>query len=657
MCGIAGIVSTDPSERVASIIERMCKRLRHRGPDDEGYFLTSRRGGPKFACGGRDTDRRLALPSIDVSNGGPFDVALGHRRLSILDLSPAGHQPMASADGRFWIAYNGEIYNHVELRQELESQGVVFHTRTDTEVLLQALLTWGNGALHRLIGMFAFALLDTERGRLLLGRDFFGIKPLYYVAEKNTFAFASEIKGLLAIPSVGRRVNARALLGYLWFGVSDHGSETMFEHIRQLLPGHCLEISLDRPIEPRIEQYWSVAAGSPAQISLAEAARKVREMFVESIRLHLRSDVPVGTALSGGVDSSSIVMAVRRLCGGRSDFHSFSYIAGDPSIDEEAWVDIVAQAARTTVHKVRITPKELVADLDGLIATQDEPFGSTSIYAQHRVFRLAHEVGVKVLLDGQGADEMLAGYPPYRSVRLGSLLRQGRWCAAGAFLRQAGQLPGTNILELLRGIRGSLLPAELRRKARSWLSRLYAPSWLASDWFYERGVHLESPSEGEARRELRPMLAEAISRTSLPALLRYEDRNSMAYSVESRVPFLTPQLVEFVLSLPDEYLLGTDGTSKHVFRVAMRGIVPDSILDRRDKIGFQTPERDWLQMLRPWLNTVLASDAAKAIPALRLDAHTRECAAVLGGRNRFDWCIWRWVNVIRWSEVSGVTYE
>jgi len=201
------------------------------------------------------------------------------------------------------------------------------------------------------------------------------------------------------------------------------------------------------------------------------------------------------------------------------------------------------------------------------------------------------------------------------------------------------------------------MPAWLRRQASPWLSRFRTPAWLASDWFRERGVDPALPNGLAAWSELRPTLAEAISRTSLPSLLRYEDRNSMAFSIESRVPFLTPQLVEFVLSLPEEYVLGTDGTSKHVFRAAMRGIVPDAILDRRDKIGFQTPEQAWLQTLRPWVDSVLASDAAQAIPVLRLHAVTRECEAAFGSRHRFDSRIWRWLNLIRWTDQLGVTYD
>jgi asparagine synthase (glutamine-hydrolysing) len=364
--------------------------------------------------------------------------------------------------------------------------------------------------------------------------------------------------------------------------------------------------------------------------------------------LHLRSDVPVGAALSGGIDSSAIVAAMRAV-EPRADLHTFSFVADDPTIGEEQYADLAAKSAGATARKVRIEPGELAADLDRLVATQDEPFGSTSIYAQYRVFRLAREHGIKVMLDGQGADELLAGYHGYFPERLGTLIGRGQWFKAYAFAKQASRRPGVGgqTMLLARGLK-RVLPGRVGLRGR--------PRWLNASWFARNGVEEEAePRCARQTDRLRDRLYRTLTRTSLPALLRYEDRNSMAWSIESRVPFLTPALAEYVLSLPEEYLISPDGVTKHVFREAMRGIVPDAILDRRDKIGFATPEQKWLSELGPWVGDTLAR--VERVPALDAVAVQREWKAVQDGNKPFDWRVWRWVNLVRWAEACDVRFE
>jgi asparagine synthase (glutamine-hydrolysing) len=332
-------------------------------------------------------------------------------------------------------------------------------------------------------------------------------------------------------------------------------------------------------------------------------------------------------------------------------------VADDPALSEERWVRTAGGRAGATLHTVRAKPEELTTDLDRLIRLQDEPFGSTSIYAQYRVFRLAREAGIKVMLDGQGADELLGGYRPYLAARLASLVRGERWTEAVRFLTRAARLPGTGgVRGVLFQTGGLLCPPRLERLARRLAGKDMMPAWLNGSWFAARGVAARSEARPRRRRVLHEQLRCALAETSLPMLLRYEDRNSMAHSIESRVPFLTPALAEFVLRLPEPYLIAPDGTSKHVFRRAMRGIVPDEVLDRRDKIGFATPERGWMVRLRPWVEQVLASDAARHIPALVGPAMRHEWQAVLRGRRPFDFRIWRWVNLIRWAELLQVDF-
>jgi asparagine synthase (glutamine-hydrolysing) len=504
--------------------------------------------------------------------------------------------------------------------------------------------------------MFAFAIVDRDRRRLFLARDFFGIKPLYYARPGGGFAFASEIKALR--PLVSGRVRAARLLDYLRDGLTDHGRDTLLEDIQQLPAAHWMEVDLETgtPDEPRC--YWDIDLNRRTDLTFAEAVPRARDLFLDSVRLHLRSDVPVGAALSGGIDSSAIVAAMR-VVEPKADVHAFTFVADDPVIDEERYADLAATRANATVRKVRLAPGDLAADLDRLVATQDEPFGSTSIYAQYRVFRLAAEHGIKVMLDGQGADELLAGYHGYFDARVGSLIGRGKLLKAYSFATRAARRPGVGgrTALLARGIR-RLLPPGVQARGKAILGRPSMPSWLNGDWFAARGV--ETPIEPRTSRrteQLRERLYRTLTETSLPMLLRYEDRNSMAWSIESRVPFLTPALAEFMLSLPEEHTISRDGVTKHVFREAMRGIVPDEILDRRDKIGFATPEKRWLSELRPWLSDVLNPERVRQVPALNTTAINQEWRRVLDGTRPFDWRVWRWVNLIRWAESCRVSFE
>jgi asparagine synthase (glutamine-hydrolysing) len=644
VCGIAGLILTPPGLVKAEWMENMLRHLEHRGPDDCGWL--------SFYRGKLDRGR-------DIPNDLLASVALLHRRLSIVDLSEAGWQPMGTPDGRYWIVFNGEIYNYLELRKELEALGHRFRSRSDTEVLLAAFAEWGVSSLNRLMGMFAFAILDVEARKIVLARDFFGIKPLYYTYWQDGFAFASEITALLDLPGIDRSVNAARLYEYLRAGITDYGDQTFFAHVKQLPAAHYMEVSLDNPLSAQPTRYWQIDLHEKAELSFDEAAEELRDLFLDSIRLHLRSDVPVGAALSGGIDSSSIVAAMR-LLDPKLEIHTFSYIADDPTISEERWVDKLGKAARLVVHKVKLTSDELMADLDHLIGVQGEPFGSTSMYAQSRIFREARKAGIKVMLDGQGADELLAGYPTYIGARIGSLLRQGHWAEAIGLWRAASKLPGASGLRTLPQVVGFFVPSNLKGPVRHLLGRDRPPAWLNESWFSERGANESSlrclnGNDHQGNELLKHELYLSLTETSLPQLLHYEDRNSMAFSIESRVPFLTPALANFLFALPEDYIIATDGTTKAVFRRAMRGIVPDAILDRRDKLGFPTPEKHWLLSSGTWIERVLASEAAMQIQAIESEEVQREWEKIVRGSRPFDSRVWRWVNLILWVQKFSVS--
>lgn len=640
MCGIAGIVGKPWGEALRAV-PAAARALQHRGPDD-GAFSVFENGESRV------------LTEWPQTAGMPESVFI-HRRLSILDLQLSGRQPMRSVDGRYTIAFNGEIYNYIELREELESAGYRFRSTGDTEVLLAAFAQWGEGAFARLTGMFAFAILDTVKRTVTLARDHFGIKPLYYCVAGGALYFASEIPALMELAPARRGVDAAQLYRYLRFGITDDGTATLFSHIRQIGAASFAVVSLDDAARVDQRRYWQPSIETDAGVGFAEAASEVRRLFLESVNLHLRSDVPVGSALSGGIDSSAVVCAMRAL-NQDLDLHTFSYIAAGSPLNEERWVDIVAAHTHARVHKVQPEPGELLDDLTLLTRAQGEPFRSTSIFAQYRVFQEAASAGIKVVLDGQGADELLGGYRGFLGVRLASLIRSGNFGTAAAFYRTCVSSLGVSGAYLAQKAAEFLLPAQVQGPLRRIVGRELLPPWMNQQWFRGAGVHGAPAIQSQGRPLLKTELLHELQTTSLPSLLRYEDRNSMAFSIESRVPFLTPKFAEYILRLPDAYIIGNDGTTKRVFREAMRGIVPDAILDRKDKIGFATPEEAWLQRLGGWIESMLQSEAARSVPALDLATTRRMWEETMSGRRRLDFDLWRALNVIHWTRQFNLTY-
>lgn len=642
MCGIAGLIAGPDVINRATVVGAL-EDLEHRGPDDRGILLFD---GEEVSLG-TNWDR------------GPSGrgVALCHTRLSIIDLSRSGWQPMSTPDGRYHLVFNGEIYNYLELREKLEGLGHRFQSDSDSEVLLLAYAEWGRVALTRLIGMFAFAVLDTEARTVFLARDFFGIKPLFYSRRGRDWAFASELAPLLRLPWIDRTVDPEALHEYLRFGQAGFGDRSMFAGIRQLPAGHFLEIGLDDAGPPNPTCYWHPELNPALDISRDEAVARMRELFLESVRLHLRSDVPLGAALSGGIDSSAIVASMREVAGTDLEIHAFSYIAQGTDFSEERWIDIAGEAAGARIHKVYPESGDLAADLDALIRTQGEPFASTSIFAQNRVFRAAREAGVTVMLDGQGADELLAGYLPHVAARLASQVRSADLMGAARLIR--GARPTVASGRLVAQATGFLLPQRIsaRLRGRGWPRLGVQAPYLDLDWFRERGVDTVAADDPYSSRVLHDHMSRTLTRTSLPALLRYEDRNSMAYSIESRVPFLTPAMAELVFSLPEAFLVSDRGVTKSVFRDAMQGIVPDPILDRRDKIGFFTPGGRWLRSLDPWVSDIFGSDTLEEIPPLRTGFVRETWADFAAGDAPFGRQVWRWLNLVKWAQVFDVEFS
>ena len=635
MCGLFGYLSTDPREDQATLEARLSAAkcaLHHRGPDGSGVEL-------------------FRVPSVgDVPT---TSLSLGHTRLSIIDLSSGGDQPMHSIDGRFTLVFNGEIYNYQELREELKGLGHKFETASDTEVLLSAWVEWGVDGLRRLTGMFAFAVHDREERSLCLVRDAFGIKPLFYHHDPQGLRFASEIPAMLCLIEDRPALNLQSVYNYLVCGSYDSLASTFHKGINHLLPGHFLRVDLDTLQVNEAQRWWWPSIEERTDLSFDDAAAQLREMFLNNVRLHLRSDVPVGAALSGGVDSSAIVCAMRHL---EPDMpiHTFSYLARGSSANEEKWVDIVNAHVGAIAHKVIVEPKDLSNDLVDVIHTQGEPFSSTSIYAQYRVFKAAREAGIIVMLDGQGADELLAGYEGYPASYLRSLLEKGKFFEVITFLKFWSQWPGRGPKRALLKLGSEITPGPLKKLARRAIGHNLTPNWLNVKIIKEQGVVMDFPSqhpmsEGARGRRLSERLRSTLSGNGLASLLRHGDRNSMRWSIESRVPFLTTDIAEFLLQLPEHYLLSPEGETKHIFRAAMRGLVPDAILDRKDKIGFETPEGEWLSednvKIANWL------DKEKNVNFLDKSKCISEIEKIVKRKKNIDYTAWRLLNFTRWNKI------
>lgn len=657
MCGIAGIVSRSGAGEIIKTLQTAAKLLEHRGPDDEGYILYD--AASRTVHDGPSQLR--ATHSFEGASAAASNAGLVHRRLSIIELSPSGRQPMTLPGSDLYIVLNGEIYNYLELRTELQATGRRFSTASDTEVLLAAYAQWGPTALQRLEGMFAFAILDLPQNKLFLARDFFGIKPLFYSHSQSDFCFASEVSAMVSMPNVGRRANPRRVFEHLNYWTTDQGDGTFFSDIHKLPPAHYMEVLLDAPGKAKPVRYWDLARAQTLDLSLGEAAQHLRELFMESVKLHLRSDVPVAVALSGGPDSSSIVMAARSLLGATAELNTVSYIASDPRLCEESWIDSVNQAAGARSYKVSVEDQELGADFEKLVALQGQPVVAPVVYAQYRVFRRAHECGFKVLLEGQGADELLAGYAFYQPARLATMLSQGEWMDALRFLRDAPARSQTTASWVLRHALKRCLPARVVHELQSLRPGPRIAPWINRQWASRNGVeHDAAPSEAlslASGKYLRDMMYDTAFDTKLPGLLRYGDHNAMSVSVENRVPFLTPKLADFLFSLPEEYLVGPTGVGKAVFREAMRDMIPEQVR-RRSKFGFEPPYQAWMNGMRAKAVDTLRTGGDLAVLDPRaVQVFADEIAAEGATSDSTANKLWRLVCLVQWARHFNVAFD
>ncbi len=534
----------------------MNDKVIHRGPDDEGYFFEK-------------------------------NFAFGHRRLSIIDLSKAGHQPMQRE--HLTITYNGEIYNYIELKEELIGKGYSFHSATDTEVILAAYEEWGTGAFERLNGMWAFAIHDSVKNEIILCRDHFGIKPLYFTKTGHFFLAGSEIKQFTVFNDFIPVLNKKIAVNFLVNGLLNHSDETFFEGVNELRAGHYLTYNLSKH-DFKITKWYDLDKSSiKVNDEYQQAVQHVRELFTNSVQIRMRSDVRVGSCLSGGIDSSSIVCTVAEHKLSNSDFATITSCFEDKRYDEQQFSDIVSKS--TGIAAVKTFPNLdhlwTEGDLDKILYHQDQPIATASHYSEFSVFKKAKEQHMIVMLDGQGSDEYLCGYGEFFIVRIRELIRKLNFGSAIRLLKSKAAHNNVSFSKQLNTFIRTAYIFNVQKLVKKIIGKK-EHAYLSKEW---EKISRQNAIDPE-RNNIRDLSIQEIQHSSIPYQLHSEDRNSMLFSIESRLPFLDHRLVEYIIGLPSSFKI-REGYTKAILRDAITEL-PDAIKFRKDKMGFVAPDAQWI---------------------------------------------------------------
>lgn len=606
MCGIFGISA--PSLPENKIIKAALDTIRHRGPDDEGYFFCDTRNSSHLLTSGIDSPAEIKnqQQNILAPDLTAYDLLLANRRLSILDLTVSGHQPFGNAKGDLWITYNGEIFNFQELRSELKTRGYEFQSNTDTEVILTAYEYWGEDCLSRFNGQWAFCIFDQKKRTLFCSRDRFGIKPFYYWYEDECFVFSSETNAFFNLPFIPAYLAKHILTDFLIHGRLEHKPETVYQNIFQLLPGHnlCFDLnSRQLKTTPYYKPGRNNSLGSYHHSQALRYADDIRSLLIDAVKVRLISDVPVGSCLSGGLDSTSIVAIINLLIKDgsvnaqaiKNRQKTFTASFDDPSVDEKPMAaEIIRQTGADGFFSYPRAGK-LWRDLDRFLFFQGGLCFATNIYAGWVVMQQAAG-HVKVLLNGQGSDEIFGGYNRYNKVLFSEILSKLRIGNFITLLREKARIYGTGpILEVvLRACYGMVESKKLKRfrwrlQKQKRTSLAIIKDILGQDVLFDLSPEfIDMP-----KASLNDCLYSDQTRSYLPMLLRYDDLNAASVSIENRVPFLDHRLVEYVNAIPSIYKM-YNGWSKWLLRLAMQNLLPDKIIWKKNKNGFATPYRKWI---------------------------------------------------------------
>tara|TARA_R110002072_G_scaffold255129_2_gene413857 strand:- start:9839 stop:11758 length:1920 start_codon:yes stop_codon:yes gene_type:complete len=634
MCGFSAVYSTAGLE--FKHLVRMNDAISHRGPDGEGFYL----------YGIKNKVSRILKSTAEIDNESTtlderFSVLIGHRRLAIVDLSESGFQPMVSDDKRYVIAFNGEIYNHRELKEELLMLGHTFNSNCDTEVLLKAYVEWGELCLEKFNGMFAFQILDTELRSVFGARDRFGVKPLYYWKTDSSVALASEIKQFTTLPHWQPKMNSARVYDFLQYGQTDHTSQTLFSGVYQVPPGHKFKIDLD-DVNNLVISKWYAWSQERVKDKLKGATAKFHQLFKDSVRLRLQADVPLGTGLSGGMDSSSIACEINAVLKGqgKDDLQkTFSAYTEVKKYDERNYINNVLETITAEPHFVALMCPDKRSKLEEVVWHQDEPFGTTSIFAEWSVFKLAKSKNVKVTLDGHGADETLAGYHRFFFVYLIELLKHGKIFRFFKEVKALKKLHGYNELRVAKTILFFLKTAMFSNEKKN-------------DWWK---VDKDSVEVSKIHFSILDESNYELFNTSVPMQLHWCDRDSMAHSVESRAPFLDYRLVEYILSCPSELKIN-EGKTKFLLRESLKEILPKTVYARISKIGFATPEENWMSDNQALFLDLLESAKSNLSSVVNLSAFEKAENIILGNA-RYEGLAWRIICLSIWVQVFNVETE
>ncbi|MGN6646656.1 MAG: asparagine synthase (glutamine-hydrolyzing) [Cytophaga sp.] len=652
MCGISGIVSKQGNTNIVPLLVKTTELLAHRGPDDEGYFFMH--AASQNCYYGEATPKSVleyTLPytpkhAVEEAFNQHASLGLGHRRLTILDLSPNGHQPMCLSDD-LWIVYNGEVYNYIEIRQTLIQKGYTFKTSTDTEVLLAAYQEWGIHMLEKLNGMWAFVIYDRKKNILFGSRDRFGVKPLYYTATDAFFAFASEIKALTHLTDT--EINTEAAWEYLVHGKHETIRSTLFNDICELKPAEYFIYDLDSNIH-EIKNYYQLeyntAWESYTKQQLDTQVEEIQHQLKESIRIRMRSDVPLGASLSGGLDSSTIV---QHLLAMMSENHSTTllnlFTAHFPDVkeDEFSWAEKIAKQKNTHWHIVEPNATELATELDDLIYTQDIPFFSMSVYSHYKLMQHFQKHGIKINFDGQGSDELFGGYQKHYNCFLWDALTHSDYTVFLENIKSPNFSSFNSPKKFLKQFGKQTI------QSLPLLQNIYTPQiqkYLNTDFVRSFSSNISSYRKEEKLQPLNQFLHQQFCGPDLKVLLRMGDRNSMRFGVESRTPFADDHiLIEKIFSLSASLKIHK-GHSKYLLRKATKNFLPEEIRLRRDKVGYATPEAAWYKAIHKELYDSIPEQDDEFILYSKLKKDWFNLIQSSNDPGR----LWRIINFMKWKE-------
>ncbi|MDX2173892.1 MAG: asparagine synthase (glutamine-hydrolyzing) [Bacteroidota bacterium] len=592
MCGIVGIILKQPVDfDLKEKIKQMSETIAHRGPDGEGFLLSNEQNTYPFfnVLSSNYTRNDLPfIPSQHLSNSPSNSfLAFGHRRLSIIDLSETGHQPMCTIDSNLWITYNGEIYNYVELKNELKTLGHTFFTESDTEVILNAYKQWGQNCVAKFNGMWAFCIYDVSKQLCFASRDRFGVKPFYYINYSTFFSFASEQKAFIKSGLIPTKINKKALHNFLVNDFIENETDNFFEGITELFPGNNLVFDL-KTKQISITNYYNLQNHINLRndnLNENELIEKINFTFENAVKLRLRSDVEVGTCLSGGIDSSALAVTMAQFT--NKPVHCFTAIFKNESINEETFADNVSQKINGKHFKVEPTFDGFLNEVNDLIYSQDVPIWSTSTYAQHKVMQLAQQHNIKVVLDGQGADELFAGYHHHYLAMWNNLISNHKYGTAFKEIKAAKKTIQNPFQFFVK---------ELIKQKHNFNKNILKQV-LNSDFINSEPLKNQSVYFNDVNKQL----ANDIYVTRLKSFLKCEDRCGMWHSVESRTPFADDvELINLLFSFNGNKKI-KNGVSKYLLREALKTKLPSQIYNRYDKKGFETPMNKWMVQLFPQL--------------------------------------------------------